>query len=256
MSHRQANVPVPPLMSEAEWQARTQLAAAYRIFDHLGWVELIYNHITLRVPGEEGAFLINPFGLSYDEVTASSLIKIDIQGRALCPSPYAVNEAGFVIHSAIHGAVPEAHCVVHTHTTAGMAVASLDGGLAMTNFHAVVLYDRIGYHDFEGITTNLDEQPRLLASMGSNRAVILRNHGLLTWGSTLPEAFMWMWHMQRACEVQLAAHPAGAVRPVATDVCEKSRALLMDFSRGKAFGADVFAALQRKIDRLDPSYRQ
>lgn len=256
MSHRQANVPVPPLMSEAEWQARTQLAAAYRIFDHLGWVELIYNHITLRVPGEDGAFLINPFGLSYDEVTASSLVKIDIQGRALSPSPYAVNEAGFVIHSAIHGALPEAHCVIHTHTTAGMAVASLDGGLAMSNFHAVVLYDHIAYHDFEGITTNLGEQPRLLASMGSNRAVILRNHGLLTWGSTLPEAFMWMWHMQRACEVQLAAHPAGAVRPVATDVCEKSRALLMDFSRGKSFGADVFAALQRKIDRLDPSYRQ
>jgi ribulose-5-phosphate 4-epimerase/fuculose-1-phosphate aldolase len=242
-------------MSDAEWQARIELAAAYRIFDRLGWTELIYNHITVRVPGEEGAFLINPFGLSYDEVTASNLVKIDVRGRKLAPSEHPVNPAGFIIHGAIHGAMPEAHCVMHTHTTQGMAVACQEGGLAMSNFHAVVLHRRVGYHDFEGITTNPDEQPRLLKSIGGHKAVILRNHGLLSWGGTLPEAFMWMWHLQRACEVQVAAHAMGPVRTVPTEVCEKSYRLLMDFNPDTAFGADVFAALQRKIDRVDPSYR-
>lgn len=243
-------------MNDSEKQCRIQLAAAYRIFDLMGWTEMIYNHITLSVPGEPGSFLINPFGLSYDEVTASNLLKIDVHGRKLCDSPWGVNPAGFTIHGAIHEALPEAACVMHTHTTAGMAVACQEGGLEMSNFHAVLLYKRIGYHDFEGINVNPDENPRLLADIGTNRAVILRNHGLLSWGATVPEAFEWLWHLQRACEVQIAANSTGPVRMVDAAVCERSYDLLIDFNRKADFGVDMFAALQRKLDRLDPSYRE
>jgi ribulose-5-phosphate 4-epimerase/fuculose-1-phosphate aldolase len=245
----------PRGIAEAEWQARIQLAAAYRIFDHLGWTEMIYNHITLRVPGEEGTFLINPFGLCYDEVTASNLVKIDVHGNRLA-GEHPVNPAGFIIHGAIHAALPDAHCVIHTHTTEGIAVACQENGLAADSFHSVILYKRVGYHDFEGITTNPGEQGRLLASIGSHRAVILRNHGLLTWGGSLPEAFLWMWHLQRACEIQVMSHAMGPVRKLPKEVCEKSHALLTSFNQQTAFGADVFAAMQRKIDRIAPSYRE
>src|SRR5689334_9162616 len=189
-----ANVPV----TEAERKARVELAAAYRIFDMLGWVEMIYNHITVRVPGPEHHFLINPFGLMYREVTASNLVKIDLEGRIIGASAWPVNPAGFVIHGAIHAAVPEAHCVMHTHTTAGMAVACKQHGLSLTNFYAAQLYGQIAYHDFEGITVNLEERQRLITNLGSRRQMILRNHGLLSWGETIPEAFVRLWTLQRA----------------------------------------------------------
>src|SRR4026209_1519362 len=164
-------------VSEAERAARVQLAACYRIFNHLGWVEMIFNHITLRVPGPEKLFLINPFGLHYSEITASSLLLIDIEGNPVRETKYPVNRAGFVIHSAIHASVPEAHCVMHTHTTTGMAVACQKDGLSPTNFYAAQLHGGIAYHDFEGITVEEGEKTRLVASIGARRAVILRNHG-------------------------------------------------------------------------------
>ena len=170
----------PIAMTDAEWQARVQLAACYRVFDLLGWTEMIFNHITLRVPGPERVFLINPFGLAYHEVTASNLVAVDIEGRPVRPTEHAVNRAGFVTHSAIHGHVDVAHCVMHTHTTSGMAVASLDQGLSHDTFYGAQLHGRVAYHEFEGITVNPDERSRMLASIGDKRCVILRNHGLLT----------------------------------------------------------------------------
>src|SRR5438552_680919 len=168
-------------MHPDEWQARVQLAACYRIFDMLGWTEMIYNHITVRVPTsvseDERQFLINPFGLHYSEVTAANLVKLDSRGRILDGSPYPVNPAGFTVHAAIHAGIQDAHCVMHTHTTAGVAVACLKGGLQQTNFYSAQLHNRVAYHAFEGITIHKEEGPRLVAHIGDRQAVILRNHG-------------------------------------------------------------------------------
>ena len=196
-------------VSPDEWQARQELACAYRLFDHFGWHELIYNHITVRVPGEKGHFLINPFGLMYREVTASNLVKIDIDGKVVL-GDHPVNRAGFVIHSAIHRARKDAHAVAHTHTTAGQAVSCQEQGLLPMSFSAVMFHDRIAYHAFEGITLDLDEQERLLADLGDKDVMILRNHGLLTCGPTLADAFQEMYQLQRSCEVQIAALAGGA----------------------------------------------
>jgi ribulose-5-phosphate 4-epimerase/fuculose-1-phosphate aldolase len=212
----------PAGMREAEWRLRLELAACYRLFDWLGWCELIYNHITMRLPSEPGApaeYLINPYGLNYCEVTATNLVRIDVAGKKLDESPYPVNFAGFVIHSAIHAARADAHCVMHTHTTAGSAVACKAGGLRTDNFYSAILAGRVGYHDFEGITTGLDEQPRLVASLGGNDALILRNHGLLAVGPHVPATFQILWTLQRACEIQLAADSMlGPNTPVADSV--------------------------------------
>jgi ribulose-5-phosphate 4-epimerase/fuculose-1-phosphate aldolase len=205
-----ADVPI----SEAERKARVELAACYRIFDHLGWTEMIFNHITVRVPGPEVRFLINPFGLHYREITASSLVLIDIDGNPVRDTPWPVNRAGFVIHSAIHGSLHQAHCVMHTHTTTGIAVACLENGLSPDNFYGAMLHGRVAYHEFEGITVEPGEKVRLLKSIGDKPAVILRNHGLLAWGPSVSEAFLMLWTLQRACDVQIAASGAGKVHPV------------------------------------------
>jgi ribulose-5-phosphate 4-epimerase/fuculose-1-phosphate aldolase len=201
----QAQARCPEGMAPEEWQARVELAACYRVFDQLGWTELIFNHITLRVPGERPAFLINPFGLNYEEVTASNLIKVGHDGTPLEPTPHHVNRAGFVIHSAVHAARPDAHCVMHTHTTAGMAVACKSAGLGHDDFYGAELFGDVAYHAFEGITVHADEGPRLVASLGAKRVLILRNHGMLVTGSNVFNAFRWMWTLQRACEVQTMA---------------------------------------------------
>jgi len=240
-------------MGKAEREARLLLAACYRIFNHLGWVEMIFNHITLRVPGPEKLFLINPFGLHYGEITASSLLLIDIEGNPVRETKWPVNRAGFVIHSAIHASVPDAHCVMHTHTTNGMAVASLKDGLSPTNFYAAQLHGGVAYHDFEGITVEESEKTRLVASIGDKRAVILRNHGLLAWGPSVPEAFMTLWTMQRACDVQIASSSAGALNPIGPEVFAQT---VRESGPGeKRTCEDVFAAMQRIVDAKDPSYR-
>jgi ribulose-5-phosphate 4-epimerase/fuculose-1-phosphate aldolase len=174
-----------------EWAARVQLAACYRIFAMLGWTEMIYNHITVRVPtsasGDEKQFLINPFGLHYSEVTASNLVKINLKGEVLDGSQHRINPAGFVVHATLHDGIEGAHCVMHTHTTAGVAVACLQNGLMQTNFYSAQLHNMVAYHDFEGITIHADEGPRVLKSIGNKQAVILRNHGLLAWGARCPK---------------------------------------------------------------------
>jgi ribulose-5-phosphate 4-epimerase/fuculose-1-phosphate aldolase len=241
-------------VSEAERAARVQLAACYRIFDQLGWTEMIFNHITLRVPGPEKLFLINPFGLHYREITASSLVLIDLEGNPVRESPWPVNRAGFVIHSAIHGHVEQAQCVMHTHTTTGMAVASLKEGLSPTNFYAAQLHGQVAYHDFEGITVEEGEKERLVRSVGGKRAVILRNHGLLAWGPSVAQAFMMLWTLQRACDVQIAAAAAGALNPIREDVFAQT---VRESGPGeKRTCDDVFAAMVRRVEAADPSYRQ
>jgi ribulose-5-phosphate 4-epimerase/fuculose-1-phosphate aldolase len=241
-------------MTDAEHEARVQLAAAYRIFDMLGWTETIFNHLTLRVPGPELHFLINPFGLHYREVTASSLLLIDVDGNPLRDSKWPVNRAGFVIHSAIHRSIEQAHCVMHTHTTTGSAVACLKDGLSHDNFYGAMLYGRVAYHDFEGITVDVGEQERLVRDIGDKPAVILRNHGLLSWGPSVPQAFQVLLIMQRACDVQIAASAAGALNPIRREVFEQT---VRESSIAESRTCDdVFAALQRLVDARDPSYRQ
>jgi ribulose-5-phosphate 4-epimerase/fuculose-1-phosphate aldolase len=243
-----------------EWAARLQLAACYRIFAMLGWTEMIYNHITIRLPdsvsGDDKQFLINPFGLHYSEVTASNLVKINLKGDILDGSKFPVNPAGFVLHSTLHDGIDGAHCVMHTHTTAGVAVASLKDGLSQSNFYSAQLHDMVAYHDFEGITVHMEEGPRVLKSIGNKRAVILRNHGLLSWGSTLPEAFAILWTLQRACEIQMATLSMGQPLLVPEAVAAKCTrdSLQFDQKHGGA-GVDVFDALTRQVDRIDDSYK-
>jgi ribulose-5-phosphate 4-epimerase/fuculose-1-phosphate aldolase len=242
-------------MSESERQARVELAACYRIFAQLGWTELIYNHITLRLPGSDKHFLINPFGLHYSEVCASNLVKIDLDGNIIGASDWPVNPAGFTIHAAIHDRIADAHCVMHTHTTAGMAVACSAAGLSMSNFYAVQLHDKLAYHDFEGITVHADEGPRLIRNIGDKPAVILRNHGLLAWGDTLPRTFAILWLLNRACEIQLASAAMGPVIELSEDIQRKCTRDSLQFDPAFGAGRDVFDALTRMLDRVDTSYR-
>ena len=201
---------------------RRDLAACYRLFDWMGWTELIFNHITLRLAGSAGKdsrYLINPFGLHYSEVTPDNLLDIDLEGNLRQESRYGVNRAGFIIHSAIHGAREDAHCIMHVHTTAGCAVSCKESGLRHDNFYSAMLYGDVAYHDYEGVTTKLDEQPRLIRSLGARNHLVLRNHGLLAVGPDIPTAFNRLWTMQRACEIQLASDAgAGPNRVIPEDV--------------------------------------
>lgn len=244
-----------PNMSEAEWSARRQLAACYRIFDHMGWSELIYNHITLRVPGEDNAFLINPFGLAYSEVCASNLVKIDIDGQVLDGSAHPVNRAGFTQHSVFHRHLPDAHCIIHTHTTAGMAVSATREGLKPISFYAAAFIGRIAYHDFEGVTVRPEEGERLIANLGGKRVMILRNHGTLVMAPTLPAAFLMHWSLQRACEIQVAAGSAGTPVDIPPEVIAVHQRDLSAVQLPSGPGAPDFAAMVRTIDRIDPSWK-
>ena len=254
-----AQTSVPAGMHPDEWAARLELAACYRVFNHLGWTELIYNHITLRLPpsvsGDDKQFLINPFGLHYAEVTASNLVKINLQGEVLDRSAHKVNPAGFVLHATLHSGIDGAHCVMHTHTTPGIAVASLQGGLLQTNFYSAQLHGMVAYHDFEGITIHAEEGPRVLQSIGDKPAVILRNHGLLSWGASLPHAFAILWTLQRACEIQVATLAMGAPLVVPEAVAAECTRDALQFDPKHGGGRDVFNALVRQVDRIDASYQ-
>ncbi len=241
--------------SEAEWQARLDLAACYRIFDMLGWSESIYNHITLRVPADDNAFLINPYGLLWSEVTASNLVKIDGEGNKLDGSPYPVNKAGFTQHGCFHNNLPWAHAIVHTHTPETMAVCCTQEGLTPTNFYSCFFQGMIGYHDFEGITVRPDEGERLLRNLGNGRQILmLRNHGPVVLGKTLPEMFFMYYMLQRACEVQIMANGAGTPITVPEEVIavhQRDR----DEVAIAGFGEADFAAWVRKLDTIDTGWR-
>jgi ribulose-5-phosphate 4-epimerase/fuculose-1-phosphate aldolase len=243
--------------AEGEAVLRRQLAAAYRLVDHFGWTELIYGHLTARVPGEKPHFLINPFGLNYDEVTASNLVKIDLDGNNVGESNYPVNYAGFVIHSAVHMAHQDRHrCVMHTHTRAGMAVAATREGLLPISMNATAFHGNLAYHDYEGVSLEIDERPRLLANLGDKTAMMLRNHGLLTTGRTVAEAFLRLYRLERACQTQVDAGAAGTIAVMGDNVAGKSRAQLDGFGESDTDKGDLeFAALIRKLDKIDTGWR-
>lgn len=244
---------------EGEAVLRRQLAAAYRLVDWFGWTELIYGHLTARVPGDKPHFLINPFGLNYDEVTASNLVKIDVDGNNVGESQHAVNYAGFVIHSAIHMAHQARHrCVMHTHTRAGMAVAATKEGLLPISMNATAFHGALAYHDYEGVSLEVDERPRLVADLGDKTAMMLKNHGLLTTGRSVPEAFLRLYRLERACQTQVDAGAAGTISVMGSNVAGKSHGQLERFADSDTGGMGEleFAALVRKIDKTDTSWRQ
>jgi ribulose-5-phosphate 4-epimerase/fuculose-1-phosphate aldolase len=250
-SIRQDETPSP------EWAARVELAACYRLLAHYKMTDLIYTHSTVRVPGEPGHFLINPYGYRWEEITASSLVKIDVNGNKVGDNPHRVNPAGFTIHSAVHMSRHDAACVIHTHTRAGMAVSALKDGLLPISQIALSFYGRIGIHEYEGIALDLDERERIIADLGTtNCALILRNHGLLAVGRSVAEAFQTIFYLERACEVQVAALSMGRDLVIPPkEVCEKAGQQSAKMSIDDGDLQLEWAAHLRMLDALDPSYR-
>ncbi len=245
-------------ITDAEWTLRVQLAAAYRMVEHYGWSEQIYAHLTARVPGSNDHFLINPYGLNYEEITASNLVKIDVDGKVILGGEHAVNYAGFVIHSALHMVRSQNnHVAMHTHTRAGMAVAALTDGLLPISMFSTAFHKRLAYHDYEGAALRLDERERIVKSLGTARAMILRNHGLLVVGRTVPETFLRLYRLERACQIQLDAAAAGSLNIMPEHLAAQSAADLDSFQDSHPDGEGVveFEALMRKLDRIDDSYR-
>ncbi|WP_338702630.1 class II aldolase/adducin family protein [Streptomyces sp. Q6] len=243
-----------------ELRLRRELAAVYRLVAHFRMTDLIFTHISQRLPGPENHFLINPYGLLFEEITASNLVKIDLDGNPVEPTPHPVNPAGFVIHSAIHKARPDAHCVLHTHTKAGCAVAAQQAGLLPVNQMSMEFHNRVGYHDYEGVALNLDEQERLVADLGHHPVLILRNHGLLTVGESAKQAFLRMYYLEKACEIQVTAQAAGAPLVLPDEqVCEYTAQQLAgeataDFQDDLAYDL-AWAALLRLVERIAPDYK-
>jgi ribulose-5-phosphate 4-epimerase/fuculose-1-phosphate aldolase len=242
-------------VSAAEWQTRVELAAAYRLTAHYGWSDLVFTHISARVPGEEGAFLINPYGLFFDEITASSLVKIDAQGNPLQDSPFPVNPAGFVIHSAVHAARHDAAVVMHTHTANGVAVAAQKNGVLAISQQSIFVLASLGYHSYEGVALSDDEKPRLVADLGMNTYLMLRNHGLLTVGKTMADAFLAMYLFESACNIQIRAQAGGAdLVNIDQRIIDGAMAQSKQVTKGLG-GALVWPGLLRKLDKLDAGYR-
>jgi ribulose-5-phosphate 4-epimerase/fuculose-1-phosphate aldolase len=246
-----------------ERRLREELAACYRLIAHFRMTDLIFTHISVRIPGPEHHFLINPYGLMFDEITASNLVKIGLDGRAVESSPYLVNPAGFVIHSAIHGAREDAQCVLHTHTKSGCAVAALKCGLLPVNQISMEFYGRVAYHEYEGVALDMSEQQRLVQDLGDKPVLMLRNHGLLTVGETVSQAFLRMYYLEKACEIQLAAQAAGEIVLPSTEVCAHTERQFNDPGRpleeGELSDPDAmqlaWAAMLRLLERVAPGYR-
>ena len=238
-----------------EWEVRVNLAACYRLIAMYGWDDLIFTHVSARVPGPDDHFLINAYGLMFEEMTASTLVKVDLDGQIVLDSPYPINPAGFTIHSAVHAARPDAGCVLHTHTRAGVAVSAQADGLLPLSQISLLPCASLAYHDYEGIALNEDEKPRLVADLGDCRFLILRNHGLLTVGESIPEAFLYMYALETACQTQIAAQSGGGeLIHVPEAIVQGIRAQVDLVLKGS--GAELaWPGLLRKLDRLDPTYR-
>lgn len=241
-------------VSTAEWTQRINLAACYRLLSHFRMTDLIYTHVSAKVPGTEMEFLINPYGLMFDEITASSLVRVDQDGNVLNdPTGLGCNPAGFVIHSCIHRANHELECVIHTHTSAGIGVSAQKRGLLMLSQHAMRFHGALAYHDYEGVALELEEQPRLVHDLGPHRAMILRNHGLLTAGETIREAFDLMYYLERACQAQIASQAGGG----ALIECSEALAakVARQFKEPDSGALHDWPAYLRLLDRIDDSYR-
>ena len=242
-------------ISAGEWQLRTDLAACYRLVAMFGWDDLIFTHISARLPGPDHHFLINPYGLLFSEITASSLVKVDLDGRKLADSPHEINPAGFTIHSAIHAARDDAACVLHVHSINGVAVSAQRDGLLPLSQHSIFVLSSLAYHDYEGVALNDDEKPRLVRDLGDKRFLMLRNHGLLTIGRSVAEAFVAMYFFEASCMMQVRAQAGGGpLRLIGDDIVAGAQAQWQAVTRG-AGGGLAWPALLRKLDRLDPGFR-
>jgi ribulose-5-phosphate 4-epimerase/fuculose-1-phosphate aldolase len=249
------NIPsVKELVSAEEWQLRVDLAACYRLVAAYGWSDLVFTHISARLPGPEHHFLINPYGLMFDEITASSLVKVDMQCNKLIDSPFPVNPAGFVIHSAVHEAREDVQCVIHTHTKAGVAVSAQKCGVLPISQQSTFVLSSLAYHDYEGVAFRDDEKPRLQADMGHANFLMLRNHGLLVAGKTIADAFLQMYTFESTCQIQMAAQAGGELVHVDPRIVAGVREA-MRVQTGGMGGAFAWPALIRKLDRMDPSYK-
>ncbi|HEX7912072.1 MAG TPA: class II aldolase/adducin family protein [Paraburkholderia sp.] len=242
-------------VSSAEWEARVNLAAAYRLTALFGWDDLVFTHISARVPGPEHHFLITPYGMMFEEITASCLVKVDLEGRKVSESPYDINPAGFTIHSAVHAARNDAFCVMHTHSINGVAVSAQEPGLLPLSQQSLGVLASLGYHDYEGIALNEAEKPRLVRDLGANTYLMLRNHGLLTVGATPADAFVAMYFFEAACMVQVRAQSGGTkLTPIAQPILDGIKQQIMGVTRGVAPGALVWPGLIRRLDRINPGY--
>ena len=242
-------------VSEQEWQLRTDLAACYRAIALYGWDDLVFTHVSARVPGAEHHFLINAYGMMFEEITASSLIKVDLAGEKVLDHEYDINPAGFVIHSAVHDARHDVGCVLHTHTRAGVAVSAQADGLLPVSQSSLFPYATLAYHDYEGIALNDDEKPRLVADLGTSNAMILRNHGLLTTGATIADAFLMMYMLETSCQIQVMAQSSGGeLLHVPTPIVEGIQAQAEKVTKGLG-GSLIWPGLLRKLDRRDASFR-
>jgi ribulose-5-phosphate 4-epimerase/fuculose-1-phosphate aldolase len=243
-------------VSEEEWQARVDLAAAYRLVAVYGWDDLIFTHLSARVPGPEHHFLLNPFGMLFEEVTASCLVKVDLAGNKLDESPYQINPAGFTIHSAVHAAREDALCVIHLHTNHGIAISAQKHGLLPLSQQSLFVLGSLAYHDYEGVALDDEEKPRLVTDLGNKIFMILRNHGLMTVARNPADAFLAMFTLQRACEIQVLAQAGGSeLMPVPPPVLGKVAKQLQAATVGLG-GQLAWPGLLRKLDRIDSSYRE
>ena len=254
----QASLDIPSLQGkvpDAEWQTRVDLAACYRLVADFGWSDLVFTHITARVPGTGNQFLINPYGMMFDEITASSLVKIDIDGNKLDDSPFPVNPAGFTIHSAIHAVRHDAECVLHVHSLNGVAVSAQKRGVLPLSQQSIFILASLAYHDYEGVALNEDEKPRLVADLGEKRFLMLRNHGLLTLGKSIPDTFLQMYFFESACTIQIRAMAGGGeLVEVPPQIIAGARQQAREATRSQG-GMLAWPALLRRLERKDPSYR-
>jgi len=242
-------------VSEQEWQLRQDLAACYRLVALYGWSDLVFTHISAHIPGPEHHFLINPYGLMFDEITASSLVKVDQHCNKLIDSPYSVNPAGFVIHSAVHEAREDAGCVLHTHTRAGVAVSAQKDGVLPLSQQSTFVLASLAYHDYEGVAFRPEEKPRLQADLGHANFLVLRNHGLLVVGKTIADAFLSMYTFEATCQIQIGAQSGGGALTHVNPQIVSGVAEAMRVQTGGMGGAFVWPALIRKLQRIDPSYQ-
>ena len=242
-------------VSPEEWQLRVDLAAAYRLVALYGWSDLVFTHISARIPGPEHAFLINPYGMMFEEITASSLVKVDQHCNKLSASPFPVNPAGFTIHSAVHAAREDAGCVLHTHTRAGVGVSAQKAGVLPISQQSTFVLASLAYHDYEGVAFREEEKPRLQADLGNKNFLMLRNHGLLTVGRSIADAFLNMYIFETTCQIQLAAQSGGAPLTEVNPLIVQGVAHAMKVQTEGMGGAFVWPALIRKLERTDPSYR-
>jgi ribulose-5-phosphate 4-epimerase/fuculose-1-phosphate aldolase len=253
-------IPVVPdareQVSPAEWQTRVDLAAAYRLVALFGWDDLVFTHISARVPGPEHHFLINPYGMMFEEITASSLVKVDIHGNVVMDTPFPINPAGFTIHSAIHAAREDAKCVLHVHSINGIAVSAQKNGVLPISQQSIFVLASLGYHDYEGVALNQDEKPRLTRDLGDNTFFMLRNHGLLTVGESVADAFVSMYLFEAACMIQVRAQTGGGeLITIDPRIIAGAKAQAQQVTRGMGAGALAWPGLLRRLDRKDASYR-